>query len=81
MRIAPRLVSDFISLWAQETPDAIALTNADRSWSYAELHEKVRAAADALKATGVQQGHRVVLVCENSSAAIVIYFACTVLHA
>jgi long-chain acyl-CoA synthetase len=77
----PCLVGDLIPFWAARTPNATALTDTQRSWSYVELDQAVRAAAEALSGAGVRQGDRVLLVCENSSAAIAVYFACTILRA
>ncbi|HLY04948.1 MAG TPA: AMP-binding protein [Rhizomicrobium sp.] len=77
----PRLVSELIPYWAKETPAAVALSEAGRNWSYAELSAAIGAAAETLTRAGVRAGDRVLLVCENGSPAIALYFACTALRA
>lgn len=72
-----RLVSDLVPHWAERTPNAIALSDGDRRWSYAELDGVIRVAAESLKQRGVGAGDRVLLVCENGSAAVTLYLACT----
>jgi acyl-CoA synthetase (AMP-forming)/AMP-acid ligase II len=79
--MTPHLVGELIPYWAKETPDAIALSEPARSWTYAELETTIAAAAEALKREDVRQGDRVLLVCENGSAAVAMYFACTALRA
>lgn len=76
-----RLVSELVPHWAGRTPKAIALSEAVRSWTYAELNQAIRAATTTLEKAGVRPGDRVLLVCENGSAAIALYFACTTLRA
>ena len=79
--MSPRLVSELIPRWAKETPDAIAFSETERAWTYSGLDKAIRAAAETLTRAGVGQGDRVLLVCENGSAAVALYFACTVLRA
>src|SRR5207244_13054872 len=62
-------------------PDASELSEPARRWSYTELDEVVRAAATSWKEAGVRPGDRVLLVCENGTSAVVIYFACVSLRA
>lgn len=77
----PRLVSGLVPHWAGRTSNAVALSEADRSWTYAELDQAIRAATAALENAGVRPGDRLLLVCENGSAAVSLYFACTTLRA
>jgi acyl-CoA synthetase (AMP-forming)/AMP-acid ligase II len=72
----PHLVSELIPFWAERTPQAPALSDAVRTWTYGELNAAIRAAAETLDDMGVRSGDRVLLVCENASAAVVLYFAC-----
>ena len=76
----PRLVSQLVPYWAKEAPQAVALSEAARCWTYAQLNDTIVATADVLRRAGAVPGDRVLLVCENGSAAVAIYFACTVLR-
>jgi acyl-CoA synthetase (AMP-forming)/AMP-acid ligase II len=73
--LTPRLVSDLVPFWAKQTPDAVALSDSVRSWTYAELDAAISAAANVLNDAGVRPGDRVLLVCENGTPAVVLYFA------
>ncbi|HEY4112709.1 MAG TPA: AMP-binding protein [Rhizomicrobium sp.] len=74
-------VHGIVERWAQQEPGRIALVEGERRWSYAALQSAIEAAAAWLTASGVCAGDRVMLVCENSCAAIALYFACTKLEA
>ncbi len=69
-------VSEIAADWATRTPEAAALVEGARRWTYRELDRAVRAAAEWLVGAGVRPGDRVVLVCENCSAAVALYLAC-----
>jgi acyl-CoA synthetase (AMP-forming)/AMP-acid ligase II len=69
------LVSDIIPHMAQRAPDATALVEGGRRWSYGELNGAICAAAERLTRESIRAGDRLMLVCENSSAAVVVYFA------
>lgn len=76
-RAAPSsLVDQVIPYWATQAPDATALVEGARRLSYRELDIAVHKTADWLMHSDVRRGDRAVLVCENSCAAVVLYFAC-----
>ncbi len=75
--IRPARVADIVPLWAGIVPDHVALTENGRSWRYAELDAAINKTATWLTGTGVRPGDRVMLVCENSCAAVALYLACT----
>ena len=75
------LVSDIIPHWARITPDSTALVEGPRRLSYAELDHAVHKAAHWLLQSGIRPNDRVMLVCENSCAAVVHYFACVAVGA
>jgi fatty-acyl-CoA synthase len=62
---------------AFRTPDAVALIDGDtgRRRTYAELHERTSALADALSRRGVRRGDRVALLALNSPEFIEILLA------
>ena len=68
-------------MWAAKAPDRVALVEAGRSWTYRELDATVSATVAWLERSGVRQGDRLMLVCENCCAAVSIYLACTAIGA
>lgn len=56
--------------WTESAPDLPAVTQEGRTWSYGELGQAVERTAAFLKAHEVHAGDRVLLVMENSIAAI-----------
>jgi acyl-CoA synthetase (AMP-forming)/AMP-acid ligase II len=67
--------------WAVETPDAPALGDGERNWSYAEFARAVEAARDRLAALGVRPGDRVMIVNENGLALAALVMAASELDA
>jgi acyl-CoA synthetase (AMP-forming)/AMP-acid ligase II len=65
-------VSDIVPYWASRTPDAVALIEGKRVWTYADLDRAVRETA----LDGVRPGDRVMLICENRLEDAAAYFAC-----
>jgi acyl-CoA synthetase (AMP-forming)/AMP-acid ligase II len=75
------LVSQIVPFWAARTPDRIALIEGERACTYGELDQYIKAASNWLTSKGVRPGDRVMLVCENSVAAVAIFFACNAIGA
>ncbi len=71
----PERVSHKIWQWIKETPQAIALQEAGRDWTYADLGEAIKEAQQHLKARQVRGGDRIMLVCENSCAQVAFLLA------
>jgi acyl-CoA synthetase (AMP-forming)/AMP-acid ligase II len=67
--------------WARTTPDAPALTEGSRTWTYGALAAAVDRAAAFLADLGVRAGDRVMLVGENGAALAVFIFAASRLDA
>lgn len=61
--------------------DLVALADAGRTLTYAELGPSVQAVAVTLRRRGVSQGDRVASALPNSVAAVEVYLACAVLGA
>lgn len=61
--------------WADETPDALALTEADRSWTFSQLREGVRGAMEQLGERGVRPGDRVLVVVPTSAEFVLTHHA------
>ncbi|MEO5852999.1 MAG: long-chain-fatty-acid--CoA ligase [Nocardioides sp.] len=71
----PTFVDDRLAHWAQETPDAEAMTYLGRSWTWAEWDERVRRAAGGLAALGVGRGDVVAFLDKNHPACVEISMA------
>ncbi|MFJ3662837.1 acyl-CoA synthetase [Streptomyces sp. NPDC090119] len=61
---------------ARRTPARVALTYAERSWTYAELDDAVSRAAALLLAEGVKKGDRVAAYGHNSDAYLIAFLGC-----
>lgn len=60
---------------AQRTPDAVALLQRDRSWSYAELAEAIERFSGGLMAVGLIPGERVAIYLPKQFETVVSLFA------
>lgn len=78
---APRLTVDRLAHWATTTPDAEAMTYLDRSWTWAQWHDRVVRAAAALRDLGVGRGDVVAFLDKNHPACVEISFAAGMLGA
>ncbi|MFD1627003.1 class I adenylate-forming enzyme family protein [Azospirillum griseum] len=71
----PARISHAALSWGQATPDAPALFDGVERWSYRRLSDAVQAAAARLDRLGVRGGDRLMIVCENSPAAVILILA------
>ncbi|MCC6993024.1 MAG: AMP-binding protein [Deltaproteobacteria bacterium] len=69
------LVDGLLSRAAERTPEAVALVQGDRAWSYAEVESRVARGARALTESGVRRGDRVICCHENSIEGVTALFA------
>lgn len=76
-----RRVSDILTPWARRAPNALALTDREGSWSYAELGRAMEGSEAWLTGLGVRPGDRVMLTGENCRAMAALYFAAAALDA
>ena len=65
---------DFLADTARTRPDALALDDGSRSWSYRELDQRASAAAERLRALGAA-GQAIALVSETTGPAVVAVHA------
>jgi acyl-CoA synthetase (AMP-forming)/AMP-acid ligase II len=78
----PHRIHDPLDYWAARAPNAPALTDTDaRVLTYAALREGVEAISVILAQAGVRGGDRVLIVNENSAAAVAALFAASRLDA
>ncbi|ORA07951.1 hypothetical protein BST14_25570, partial [Mycobacterium arosiense ATCC BAA-1401 = DSM 45069] len=73
--VAPVSVPELFDAQAARTPDAVALTFEDRSWTYRELDEAANRLAHALIERGVGAGQCVALLFPRCAEAIVAMLA------
>ncbi|WP_312719487.1 long-chain fatty acid--CoA ligase [Mobilicoccus sp.] len=66
-------VASILSESARRTPEATALVQGDRTWTYAEAWREARAVAGGLAARGVAPGDRVGLLAPNVSDFVAAY--------
>ncbi|GAC1318288.1 MAG: AMP-binding protein [Collimonas sp.] len=77
----PARLSDIPRYWADLAPDAPALRDSTRAWSYAQLSAAVDTAATLLRDLDVRPGDRVMLVGENCAAQVALIFAAAAVDA
>jgi acyl-CoA synthetase (AMP-forming)/AMP-acid ligase II len=70
-----------LSHWAENTPEALALTVGSEELTYGQLFDRVLQCAAWLESEGVKPGARVVIVGHNSLAWVVHYLAVLALGA
>ncbi|MDQ2778586.1 MAG: acyl--CoA ligase [Pseudomonadota bacterium] len=75
MQSPPTRLGQPVLAWAQITPDAPALSEPGRNWSFAQLAGAVDEAASLLRERGVRRGDRVMVIGENSLALAAFIFA------
>ena len=71
----PQRISDIVRIQAARTPDAPAIAEGGRAWTYAELEREAARHAALLRELGVRAGDRVMLVSENCMAQVALLFA------
>ncbi len=77
----PARISAIARQRAAQTPDAPALSEAGRFWTYAQLGAQVDAHIALLRQLGVRGGDRVMVVGENCVAQVALIFAAAELDA
>lgn len=76
-----RRIDDILRHGAVHRPDAPALVEDGRTWSYAALAAAADAHAALLRELGVRPGDRVMLVAENGVAQVALLFAAAAIDA
>ena len=82
--LLPERIHALLDPWVACQAQAIAIeeaTDERRRLSYGELAQASQAAAQALRRAGLRAGDRLLVVCENSLAAVVLIFAASRLDA
>ncbi|WP_219116747.1 class I adenylate-forming enzyme family protein [Janthinobacterium sp. UMAB-56] len=71
----PARLSAIPAHWAARTPDAPALHEGSRSWTYAQLQHSVENAIQLLRELDVRAGDRLMVVGENGALQVALIFA------
>jgi fatty-acyl-CoA synthase len=72
----PSTVGQVLERSAARVPDKLALTFADRRWSYRELDRAAGRVAARLRALGARPGDRIAAFGKNSDAYLLLYLGC-----
>ena len=65
---------EFLTHWAGERPDRLAMREEDRVFTYAELEDRTAKVATALLAAGLKKGDRIAWIGKNSDLYFTLFF-------
>lgn len=65
---------EFLTHWASERPDRVALREEDRVYNYAQLDEATAKVASALIAAGLGKGDRIAWIGKNSDLNFILFY-------
>jgi acyl-CoA synthetase (AMP-forming)/AMP-acid ligase II len=74
-------IFDLVERWATDAPGREALAFGDQSWTWAQIDERVRRAAGALRASGLGRGDRLAVLDKNHPACIELTLAASLIGA
>src|SRR5271165_3023302 len=77
----PERISDVIKPCSERSPERPALVEGSGTWTYRQLASAVSDTQHWLLASGVRQGDRIMMVCENCRAFVAILLALAALDA
>ncbi|MCZ4499018.1 MAG: long-chain-fatty-acid--CoA ligase [Marmoricola sp.] len=77
----PTYLDDRLAYWAEQTPDAEALSYLGRTWTWREWNDRVRRLAGALTGLGIERGDVVGCLDKNHPATVELTFAAASLGA
>jgi acyl-CoA synthetase (AMP-forming)/AMP-acid ligase II len=63
-------IFNLVERWVTEAPDREALAFGEQSWTWAQLGDRVRRAAGALRASGLGPGDRLAVLDKNHPACL-----------
>ncbi len=81
MAITPNGIFEVVERGFAENPDKVALTYADRTWTWAQLRDRILRLAGGLRAEGIGEGDRVAFLEKNHPACLETTFAASLLGA
>ena len=66
--------NEFITHWAEDRPNRLAMREEDRLCTYGELEERTARVASALLAAGLEKGDRIAWIGKNSDLYFTLFF-------
>ncbi|HWG62242.1 MAG TPA: long-chain-fatty-acid--CoA ligase [Streptosporangiaceae bacterium] len=81
MTIELSRIFNLVERWVTEDPGREALAFGDQSWTWAQLDNRVRRAAGALRASGLGPGDRLAVLDKNHPACLELTFAASLIGA
>ena len=76
----PRIF-DIVERWVADAPDREVLAFGDRSWTWAQLDDRIRRAAGALRASGLGPGDHLAVLDKNHPACLELTLAASLIGA
>jgi len=77
----PQYLDDRLAHWAATTPDGEAMTYLDRTWTWAQWHDRVARATGGLRELGIGRGDVVAFLDKNHPACVELSLAASRLGA
>jgi acyl-CoA synthetase (AMP-forming)/AMP-acid ligase II len=77
----PPRIFDIIERWAADAPDREALAFGDQRWTWAQLDDRIRRAAGALRASGLGPGDHLAVLDKNHPACLELTLAASLIGA
>jgi acyl-CoA synthetase (AMP-forming)/AMP-acid ligase II len=74
-------IFNIVERWAADAPDREALVFGGRSWTWAQLDDRIRRAAGALRASGLGPGDRLAVLDKNHPACLELTLAASLVGA
>jgi len=65
---------EFLTHWAEERPDRLAMREEDRLFTYRDLEERTARVVSALLAAGLEKGDRIAWIGKNSDLYFTLFF-------
>jgi acyl-CoA synthetase (AMP-forming)/AMP-acid ligase II len=81
MTIELSRIFNLVERWATDAPGREALAFGDQSWTWAQLDDRVRRAAGALRASGLSPGDRLAVLDKNHPACLELTLAASLIGA
>jgi acyl-CoA synthetase (AMP-forming)/AMP-acid ligase II len=75
------VISDLVSRWAAERPDAIALDYQQTQYTWAQWHDRIRRVTGGLRAAGLGPGDRVAVLDKNHPSCLEVTLGASALGA
>lgn len=79
MTIELSRIFNLVERWATDAPGREALAFGDQSWTWAQLDDRVRRAAGALRASGLGPGDRLAVLDKNHPACLELTLAASLI--